>query len=271
MQVDPHVQEQVTSQDIESPVQDIESPRIVMSQADYKQQREAIRLSYGENKTEAGIRFEQALAKLFFSSGWSQEQLAKEEGKTRQHIARLTLFGRFLNFAPDRSNPEKGDFSKLSEWTFRNLWSHTQPGGNERIRFLEVIRLIEHAHLSAWPRRKIVADIKKQFADGKWHRIETIAHRIDAPPDHVEDVLGKCCAPLGYSAIKGERRKSGKHNEYRLFRKERVISSEEIATKLSPIIEHLEEQSKRAAGTISGASISMLAGRLNNLLKEWCE
>ena len=264
-------QELVTSQDIESPVQDIEHPRIVMSQADYKQQREAIRLSYGENKTEAGIRFEQALAQLFYRSGWTQEQLAKEEGKSPQHIARLTLFGRFLDFSPTGRNSGKGDFSRLTERSFRNFWSHTEPGGNERIRFLEVIRLLEQSHLSTWPRRRIVADIKKEFADGKWHRVETIAHRINAPPDQAEDILGKCCASLGYSGIKGERRKSGKHNEYRLFRKERVISTEEIATKISPIIEHLEEQSKRAAGTISGASISMLAGQLNNLLKEWCE
>jgi hypothetical protein len=263
--VDPHMQELVTPQEIESPV------RILMSQAEYKQQREAIRLQYGENKTEAGIRFEQALAKLFFSSGWTQEQLAKEEGKSQTHIAKMLRFGRFLNFSSTELKSEKDPFSKLSEGAFRNFWSHTQPGGNERIRFLEVIRLIEQSHLSAWPRRRIVADIKKEFADGKWHRAETIAHRINAPPDHVEDILGKCCASLGYSAIKGERRKSGKHSEYRLFRKERVISTEEIATKLSPIIEHLEEQGKRAAGTISNASISMLAGRLNNLLKEWCE
>lgn len=245
--------------------------RLCMSPVDYKRERETIRATYGDNKAQAGVRFEQALAQLFYRSGWTQEQLATEEGKSQPYITRMLQFGRFLNFMPSGHNPEKDQFSKLSERKFRDYWARTEPGGNERIRFLAVNRLIEEAHLSAQPRPGIVAAIKKRFADGKWHRVETIARAVEAPDDQVEHILGKCCHSGGYSLTQAERRKSGKHNEYRIFRRERTVSTEEIVSKISPIIEHLEEQSKRAAGTISGATIAMLATQLANLLKHWVE
>lgn len=96
----------------------------------------------GDNSPkQAGIRFEQALAQLFYRSGWTQEQLAQEEGKNRTRITQMLQFGRFLNFVTTGNNLPKDQFSKLSERSFRHFWARTEPGGNERIRFLEVNRL----------------------------------------------------------------------------------------------------------------------------------
>ena len=38
-------------------------------------------------RAEAGARFEQALATLFFRSGWTQEKLAEKEGKSQHWIS----------------------------------------------------------------------------------------------------------------------------------------------------------------------------------------
>lgn len=44
-------------------------------------------------------RRDQALAALIYRTGWTQDELAKKEGKTHQWIAHRTRFGRFLDFA----------------------------------------------------------------------------------------------------------------------------------------------------------------------------
>ena len=134
-----------------------------------------------------------------------------------------------------------------------------------------MIRQIDQSYLITPPRSGIAGAIGKQFADSKWHRVETIANHVGARVDQVEESLSKACRPNGHSQLKAERRKNGKHFEYRIFHKERAISTEEIVAKISPIIEHMEEQSKRAPGTVSGATIGVLANRLRNLLKEWRE
>jgi hypothetical protein len=36
---------------------------------------------------------------LFYRSGWTQEELAKKEGKSPQWVAQRIRFGRFLNFS----------------------------------------------------------------------------------------------------------------------------------------------------------------------------
>jgi hypothetical protein len=45
----------------------------------YERERTRLREIYGDSSKEAGARFEQELAKLFYRSGWTQEELAKKE------------------------------------------------------------------------------------------------------------------------------------------------------------------------------------------------
>ena len=92
---------------------------------------------------EAGAKRDQALAKLFYRSGWTLVELAKVEAKSKSAIDRQMRFGRFLTNSPTGENPEI-PLSKLTERRFRDYWSRTDKGEtNERIRFGEVLRLID--------------------------------------------------------------------------------------------------------------------------------
>jgi hypothetical protein len=78
------------------------------------------------------VRWEQKLALLFVRSGWTQEELAKREGKSRQWIEKYVRFGAFLTFATTVANPETLPIS-LTEGRFRTYWDATDKcGGNER-------------------------------------------------------------------------------------------------------------------------------------------
>jgi len=80
---------------------------------------------------------DQDAARIFYQSGWTQEELAAFVGKSRSYCARRLLFGRFLGFVPDR-HISRND----TEWRFRSFWERTQ-GTNERQRFTHVLRLMD--------------------------------------------------------------------------------------------------------------------------------
>src|SRR5262245_56778888 len=69
-----------------------------MTEAEYDAERAKLRELYGESSAEASAKRDQAMALLFRRSGWTQEQLARKEGKTQQWIAYRLRFGRFLHF-----------------------------------------------------------------------------------------------------------------------------------------------------------------------------
>ncbi len=48
-----------------------------MARANYERERAAVREAYGDSSQEAGAKRDQALAKLFYRSGWAQEALAE--------------------------------------------------------------------------------------------------------------------------------------------------------------------------------------------------
>jgi hypothetical protein len=63
------------------------------------QERERIRDLFGESKASAGARWEQELARLFYRSGWTQEELSTKEGKSETWVQYRLRFGRFLLFS----------------------------------------------------------------------------------------------------------------------------------------------------------------------------
>ena len=91
-----------------------------MTDADYDRERAKIPATKRDAMNEAGVRWEQQLATLFYRSGWTQEQLAAKEGRPQSRISEMLLFGRFLNFIQDRistetlpNNLKSEPFSKL--------------------------------------------------------------------------------------------------------------------------------------------------------------
>ena len=59
----------------------------VMTDAEYEQAKAEFLATYGASNAEAAALRDQALAKLFARSGWTQEKLAEKEGKSRQWVA----------------------------------------------------------------------------------------------------------------------------------------------------------------------------------------
>jgi hypothetical protein len=243
-----------------------------MSVADYERERAALRETYGESSTEAAAKRDQALARLFYRSGWTQEELAKIEKATQQSIAYRVRFGRFLGFTTTVVNSETLPAS-LTERRFRSYWERTDKSeGNERQRFAAVLRLMqEEISLRQKNRPKIGPMIVEQFGDGKWHPLAVIAEAIGSSEKDVTDTLTTMKSLRGTHGARCERKKVGTSSSYRIFRQTRMISSAELKTKLTPLIEGLKAEGKKNMATMSPATVAHLAGSLQLLLDEWTE
>jgi hypothetical protein len=117
-------------------------------------------------------------------------------------------------------------------------------------------------------RPKIGAAIVEQFGDGKWHSQATIAKALDTTEDHVATTLETMRKMQTYGA-KSERKRVGTSCSYRIFRKENMISSNELVEKLGPIIKGLKAEGKKNAATMSPGTVAHLAAQLRKLLDEW--
>jgi len=242
-----------------------------MSEADYDRERAALRATYGDSSVDAAAKRDQALAHLFYRSNWTQEELAKKEDKSPQRIAQSLRFGRFLDFSTVVEKSEKPPHN-LTERRFRAYWEQTDKrGGNERQRFMVVLDLMRGDTALMRTRRDYIGkDIIKEFADGKWHRLDTIIAKINADESQITETLRLMGRPGGTHGGKAERKQAGQSISYRIFRNERQISTTEIAEKLAPIIEHLKAEGKKNTTTMSPGTVARLAALLQQQLDEWC-
>jgi hypothetical protein len=249
-----------------------------MTDAEYEAERARI----APDKAAAGIRWEQALAGLFHRSGWTQEKLAKKEGKGQQYVSRLLVFGRFLAVL---GNTPIG--VNLAEGRFRGFWDRTAHLDHERLRFAEVRKMIEidaaaeadekadEADEADGPRaspRGYPKAIVEKFADGKWHSLPVIAKHLDASDKEAKAALAHMVkAKRGQGDARTETKRVGTVEHYRLFRNTRLISSAELIEKLAPIVEKLEKEGRKNQVTMSVMTVAVLATQLRKLLTEWAE
>jgi len=243
----------------------------VMSEAQYDIERAKLCTLYGDGSdVELRAKRDQAWAVLFYKSGWTQQKLADKEGKDQSYIARRLLFGRFLQYMPIGIKAESLP-KNLTEGRFRALWEQTDKDlPKEEYRFRDVLKLLQSEAIMAPRRPPIGKKIRDSFADGKWHSLTTISEKLDADLDHVRDTLDGVKKNQNYDC-RAEKKGTGAKASYRIFKLDRAISSTELLTKLTPIVEGLEEQGRKNMATMSPATVAVLAGKLRNLLNEWSE
>lgn len=239
-----------------------------MSESDYERERARLREVYGADKREAGGRSEQELAKLFERSGWTQEQLAMKEGKGQTWVSYQLRFGRFLVFAEHITACDN-----LTEGRFRKAWSCTDKAADEPTRFREAAKILSAADLNHKTRNnELGRTIRQQCMDGKWRSAATIAEQVGSTEPEVTytlEVMRRQGA--GHIKYKIERKRVGREFQYRLFSKEKTVSSAELAEKLSPIIKELIVEGRKNAATAAPRAVFILAHRIQKLLDEWSE
>lgn len=238
-----------------------------MTEAEYCSHRESIRATYGDSATERHGLFDQELARLFYQSGWTQEQLAATEQKSHQWVSRRLLFGRFLMFAPTGANPKN-----LTERRFREYWNSADKNEtNERIRFRQVEQLMkdELALSKDHAPKKLVAEaILATSADGEWHRFATIVERAGASEDDVRAVLTLMEKTGTYHTF-CEKRKGGTSYSYRIVRGHgRKVDVDVLFQQVQPIVRALEAEGRKHAAQSSPGTIAKLAHTLKTVLEQ---
>lgn len=243
-----------------------------MSDQQYEVERARIAKTKVEAQQQAGVRWEQQLADLFYRSGWTLEQLAKKEGLKTSYVSTLASFGRFLGFS---SIAENAEFipNNLSAARFRDYWRRTEKGGgNERIRFKQIIEMMRgetvlhrsKVHLNHGPK------IKEKFGDGKWHSEEAIVEGLNVPRTEIIRSMDLMCSKGSYGA-KGEKKRVGTSFHYRIFPQEKTISLAELIEKISPIIKELKAEENKHVARVVPIVCARCAALLQRLLDEWGE
>ena len=245
----------------------------VMTEAQYDAARAELAALYGNTLNEMVARRDQALARLFARSGWTQEKIAKKEGKSQSWVSYRLVFGRFLEFTTIVVKPENLP-RNLTEGRFRELWKKADHNeSNERIRFQQVLEQIhDNTVLVTGLGRKLGVGpkIMEHFADGQWHWLDTIVETTGASEDVVKRTLDGMMEKGSYNS-KCETRLKGKEQkpQYCIFSKEKSVSSTELAEKLGPLIKDLKIEGKKNMATMVPAVVAMIAEQLQRLLDEW--
>lgn len=241
-----------------------------MTETEYRTRRETIRATYGDTSIERTGSFEQELARLFYQSGWKQEQLAAEEGKTQRWVAYRLLFGRFLAFSTTVLIPKM-----FTERRFRSYWERTDTNeGNERIRFRDVARLMEEEATFSKPHKEkpaVANAIKDTSADGTWHKFSTIVTNVqavvrEATEEDVEAVLGGMLR-FGTYNVFCEKKKGVDHYRIVIGGKNK-IDLVALKKELRPIIDGLKAEGRKNMATMSPPTVAHLTFQLEQLIEK---
>lgn len=244
-----------------------------MTDAEYRVEREALRAAYGDTPAERSGCFDQELARLFYRSAWTQEQLAKHEGKTQQWVALRLRLSRYLAFTTTVVF-----LKSLTERRFRDYWDRTdKTETNERVRFAAVQRLIESEltlskDRSPQSKAHVAKAILDTVADGQWRRVAeivTLTHDRDArvtEPDVVA-VLTQMLTRQTYHTL-CERRKGGTSWSYRIVRgRGRKIDIDVLMQELAPIVHALKVEGRKHVARSSPATVARLVTQLEAILE----
>lgn len=241
-----------------------------MTAEQYQAEKQQLLATYGENKSEANGLREQALAALYHRTGWTQNELAKVEGVSQQHVGRWLLFGAFLAFTPTGCNTQKPP-RNLTERKFRSYWERTDKSDNDRQRFAAVARMIEdnlRVVEQRAPNPALATQVIDEFADGKWHKEATIKSHIDAPAEDIDAVLHKMHTRGSYH-VHCDRRQSGKSHEYRIVKGGgKRVDVATLMQELRPLLDGLYAEGKKNAATFSGVAVATLAKRIENAIEQ---
>jgi hypothetical protein len=238
-----------------------------MTETEYRARREEIRATYGDSASERAGLFEQELARLFYQSGWTQEQLAAIESKSRKWIDFRVRFGRFLDFGTTVPIPKN-----LTEGRFRGYWERTdRKEGNERIRFRDVARLMDEETTLSKPHRqkRAIGEAIKATSAGGWHRLATITTHVqavvkEATEEDVEAVL-KGMVQHGWYNVFCEKKKGG--DIYRIvIGGKQKIDLVTLKQELGPILEGLKAEGRKNMALMSPGTVARLAFQLEQLI-----
>lgn len=243
-----------------------------MTEAEYRERREAIRATYGDTAGERSGGFDQALCRLFDEAknkGWSQERLGKEEKKSQRWMSYRLCFGRFLTFSTTVLIPKN-----LTERRFRGYWERTDKDEqNDRIRFRAVQKLMEEEltfskNRNPLQRRPIAKAIIEQFGDGAWHWLDTIIAGTGATKEDVVAVLKQMLTRGTYHTF-CERKKGGQSWRYRIVRGYgRKVDVDVLLQKVLPIVQALEKEGRKHVARFSPGTIAKLAHDLKQILEQ---
>jgi len=110
--------------------------------------------------------------------------------------------------------------------------------------------------------------IREHFADGKWHPLKDIAAKVEAPEADVITALRLLNKPHYF---RSERKQVGASWHYRIFKQTKMVSVEELTTKLAPILEGLKVEGRKNMATMVPAVVAKLAAQLERILQELAE
>jgi transcriptional regulator with XRE-family HTH domain len=256
-----------------------------MTEAEYDRERARIAPTKAGAKAQAGVRWEQELARLFHLSGWTLVELAKKEGKSKSTISNWLQFGRFMAFA-EKFHVQVELTENLTLHHFQQYWALTGTGKkddsglHDRERFNEIIRRLKEAPIvdgRIFENRKkpipkaIGQTIAKTCPKGKWVSPDAIAAKADCTVANVHSVMDSMDRKPGSYGLKAERKKVGKETHYRVFKQDKMVSLDEMTEKLTPIIKGLEVEGKKHVAQRVPAEIARLVFQLKRLLDEWAE
>ena len=148
-----------------------------MTEAAYRVRRTLINERVEAQQERVAAYRDQELAKLFYDSGWTQQELADKEGKSKKWVDFRTRFGRFINWA-NIAKGTTGTFRQVlptnfTERSFRALWEQTS-GTKEDARFRKVLNMIKEGESYYTPREKTRIKIVDACSDGELRSIEEI-------------------------------------------------------------------------------------------------